>query len=160
MTHPCSPLSNERGSVLILALLILVMLTIIGMSATTTTNFEVKIAANERQYHSAFYAAEAGLSYVLETSSLYNDANIDPNVPLVFPLAADAAAMSTALPHAAVSGTIRYEGAGSGSFSALRGSGYSAKGTYRPHVYQVDSTATLDSGPESQVRVQAYRIGF
>lgn len=56
-------LRNERGSVLIFTLLILVLLTVIGIAASTTTNFEVQLASNERDYQGALYAAEAGVAY-------------------------------------------------------------------------------------------------
>lgn len=56
-------LRNERGSALIFTLLILALLTVIGIAASTTTNFEVQLASNERDYQGALYAAEAGVSY-------------------------------------------------------------------------------------------------
>lgn len=52
-------LNNEQGSVLILALIMLVLLTLIGISATTTSMIETKIAGNERVYKRNLYAAEA-----------------------------------------------------------------------------------------------------
>lgn len=55
-----SPLTNDKGSALILALLILVLLTLMGISATTTSTIEVQMAGNEKFYEMAFYAAESG----------------------------------------------------------------------------------------------------
>ena len=55
-----SPLTNEKGSALILALLILVLLTLMGISATTTSTIEVQMAGNEKFHDMAFYAAESG----------------------------------------------------------------------------------------------------
>jgi len=52
-------LNNEQGSVLILALIMLVLLTLIGISATTTSMIETKIAGNDRVYKRNLYAAEA-----------------------------------------------------------------------------------------------------
>ena len=54
-------LNNERGSVLIIAVLMLVLLTIIGISATNTTTTDLQIAGNEKTHRIAFYAAEAGI---------------------------------------------------------------------------------------------------
>ena len=54
------PLKNENGSVLIVALIILVLLTLIGISATTTSEIETKIAGNERVFKRNLYLAEAG----------------------------------------------------------------------------------------------------
>jgi len=57
-SHFHSPLDNNRGSALVVALLMLVVLTLIGISATTTTTFELQIAGNDKLYKQAFYAAD------------------------------------------------------------------------------------------------------
>ena len=54
-------LNNEDGSVLILALIMLVLLTLIGISATTTSMIEINIAGNERAYKRNLYSAEAAV---------------------------------------------------------------------------------------------------
>ena len=55
---PVSAIDNQRGSALVIALLMLVVLTLIGISATTTTTFELQIATNDKLFKSAFYAAD------------------------------------------------------------------------------------------------------
>jgi Tfp pilus assembly protein PilX len=52
---------NQRGVALILALIMLIVLTLIGLSSIGTSIFETKISGNERFSSSAFYAAEGGL---------------------------------------------------------------------------------------------------
>jgi len=53
---------NETGSVTIIAaLMILVILTLIGISATSTTTVELQIAANDQYHKVAFYNADSGL---------------------------------------------------------------------------------------------------
>jgi len=54
-------LRSERGFALIIALLVLLVLTLIGISAINTTTFETSISGNERVGTDAFYAAEAGI---------------------------------------------------------------------------------------------------
>jgi len=54
-------LRNEKGFALIIALLILLVLTLIGISAISTSTFETSISGNERVGTDAFYAAEAGI---------------------------------------------------------------------------------------------------
>ena len=54
-------LIEERGFVLIIALLILLALTLAGISAISTTSFENSISGNERVGTDAFYASEAGI---------------------------------------------------------------------------------------------------
>ena len=53
---------GEKGFVLVLALLMLLVLTLIGVSGMSTTNFEALIAGNKRVSSKAFYVAEAGIS--------------------------------------------------------------------------------------------------
>lgn len=56
---------KESGSALIIALLILLVLTLIGISSISTTTFETGIVGNERARMQAFYAAEAGIEEAL-----------------------------------------------------------------------------------------------
>jgi len=53
-------LGNEDGSVLVVALVMLVLLTIIGISASTTSTIEIQIAGNEKIYKQNFFRAEGG----------------------------------------------------------------------------------------------------
>jgi type IV pilus assembly protein PilX len=53
---------NEAGVVLVLCLITLVILTLIGVSTTTTSRLEVEIAGNDKTYKEAFYAAELSLT--------------------------------------------------------------------------------------------------
>ena len=55
-----SNFNNEKGSALVLALLILVLLTLMGISATTTSTVGVQMAGSEKFYDMAFYSAESG----------------------------------------------------------------------------------------------------
>lgn len=55
---------NEKGIALVVALMVLIMLTLIGMAAILTTTTEVNIAGNEKQATQALYLAEAGISRV------------------------------------------------------------------------------------------------
>ena len=52
-------LSNEKGVALVIALIMLLLLTFIGISAISTTTFETNISGNERVGANAFYASEA-----------------------------------------------------------------------------------------------------
>jgi hypothetical protein len=55
-----SNFNNEKGSALVLSLLILVLLTLMGISATTTSTVEIQMAGGEKFYELAFYSAESG----------------------------------------------------------------------------------------------------
>jgi hypothetical protein len=52
-------LSNEKGVALVIALIMLLILTFIGISAISTTTFETNLSGNERVGTGAFYASEA-----------------------------------------------------------------------------------------------------
>ena len=53
---------GERGFVLVLALLFLVLLTLIGVSSINTTTVDNMISGNQRISKQAFYVAEAGIN--------------------------------------------------------------------------------------------------
>ena len=54
---------NEQGSVIIMAIMILALLTIIGISAINTSSNEQHLAVNTLLYERAFYAAEGGIEH-------------------------------------------------------------------------------------------------
>ncbi len=54
-------LGDEEGSVLLVTVLILVLLTLIGISAISTANIETSIAGNEKVYKQNFYMADGSL---------------------------------------------------------------------------------------------------
>jgi len=54
--------SQQRGMALIMALVILMILTILGVTAMTTSSLEEKMAGNIQEQTRAFQAAESGVS--------------------------------------------------------------------------------------------------
>jgi hypothetical protein len=54
---------KQTGAVLVVALVLLVVLTMLGISAIEATKLETRMAANTREYNQAFQNAEAGLRY-------------------------------------------------------------------------------------------------
>jgi len=64
-------INSESGFALITALLILAVLTLIGIAATTTSTTELQISGNERQYLDTFYTTEGVLINTMETSSTW-----------------------------------------------------------------------------------------
>jgi Tfp pilus assembly protein PilX len=61
--------SNEKGSTLLISILILLLLTVIGIAATNTSTIEILISGNDKFAKKAFYAADGGIVY-LETINL------------------------------------------------------------------------------------------
>lgn len=55
---------QQRGAALPMVLLTILFLTLLGFMALTTASVEVRLAANERDYQQAVYAAEAGIAHI------------------------------------------------------------------------------------------------
>lgn len=55
------PILAQHGSALVVSLLILLVLTIIGVTSMTTTSLQSKMATNSSEYNMAFQAAESAL---------------------------------------------------------------------------------------------------
>lgn len=134
---------DEKGSVLILTLMLLAILTVLGLAATQSSWFEVSIASNDRLFRNSFTAAESTLSEVIGDPVVLGEANLDE--PQLWP--------DDANPRA----EVEYLGASSGA--TLRGSGYSA-GKFRAHTYQIDAVGEAPRGGRSTVSVAGYRVGF
>jgi hypothetical protein len=88
---------NQRGSALVVTILILAILTLIGISVTNTTRIETIIAGNEKFHKIAFYNADTGvhvtpklISYCVDngeaqqglTNINYLDDNGDPDATI------------------------------------------------------------------------------
>ena len=57
-----SIINNQQGSVIIMAVIILVLLSIIGIAATNTSTTEMKITTNALLHNMAFYTADSGIA--------------------------------------------------------------------------------------------------
>ena len=55
-------INNEQGSVLVMAIMVLALLTIVAFTATRTSNIEVQISGNELLHQKYFFTAEAGIA--------------------------------------------------------------------------------------------------
>lgn len=72
---PVRVFNEQRGAVLVVGLIFLVVLTIIGVTAMQVTTMEERMAANARDRSKAFQAAEAGL----RDAEAYMDVEIPEN---------------------------------------------------------------------------------
>ena len=78
----CRSITDEDGSVLVIAVVILALLTVIGMAATSTTSIELQIASNERTYKENFYQAEgAAMMLVRVLEDLADDTKLIDDPP-------------------------------------------------------------------------------
>lgn len=84
MTKTFSVFKEESGVALVMALLMIVILTLIGIASTYTSVFEIKLSGNKRGSTDAFYSADSGVQVVVanvENFSLpgkYVDDKYDP----------------------------------------------------------------------------------
>jgi Tfp pilus assembly protein PilX len=146
---------NEAGSMIVVAILILAVLTTIGIAGITGSNTERQIAANEQIHKMAFYSAEAGRSYIVQNPDLYYEDNTTIGGSLSFPDPADASVEFDLSTLQSFNGTVDYVG----SSLPPRGSGYEA-GVYQSHRYRVTSTGWGPRNSTSRVEAGFYRIGF
>jgi len=63
---------SERGSVFIVALMVLVMLTVIGLSLALVTETEMLIGGNEQIISETFVAAETGTAVAVSQLMVAN----------------------------------------------------------------------------------------
>ncbi len=146
---------NEDGSVMVVAILILALLTIIGIAAMSTTNVELKISGNEKSYKMALYAAEAARGYVVKTPELYGPDNMTLGQGLNFPDENDPLVVVRLSSKQSFGGTVEYLG-----FSAPpRGSGTQV-GTFKAHKYKMTCKGYGPAKAESQIEAGFYRMGF
>jgi len=57
---------DQSGVALVLALIMIVILTLIGLASTYTSTFEMKLSGNKRGTTEAFYAADSGVQVVVD----------------------------------------------------------------------------------------------
>ena len=62
---PTLPASKQRGFVLILALVLLAVMTLIGVSSMNSANMELRSTANAQQHQVAFNAVQSLLEYAI-----------------------------------------------------------------------------------------------
>ncbi len=76
-------LKDRSGVALVIALIMIVVLTLIGLSSTFTSVFETKLSGTKRETTSAYYAADAAAQAVFN-----NDGNFQPDpsdIPITNP---------------------------------------------------------------------------
>jgi PilX N-terminal len=65
-------LTNENGAALVIALMMMIMLTLIGLGSIFTSTFEVKLSGNKRGSTNAFYAADSGVQVIMANIDNFN----------------------------------------------------------------------------------------
>jgi hypothetical protein len=71
--------TDQSGAALVIALLMMIVLTLVGMGAIFTSTFEVQMSGNKRGSTDSFYAAESGLQVALANMNNFNTASYVDN---------------------------------------------------------------------------------
>ena len=71
-------LKNQEGNVMILAFILLIILTLLGIFATRTAQIDLQVAYNEIPYRQNFYIAEGGVNREAAELGTANPANVQP----------------------------------------------------------------------------------
>jgi Tfp pilus assembly protein PilX len=71
-------LKDQTGAAMIIALIMMVVLTLIGIASTFTSTFEIKLSGNKRGATDAFYAADSGVNVIAARTDNFNRTNYDP----------------------------------------------------------------------------------
>jgi len=141
-------LKDQSGAAIVVALIMIIILTLIGLASTFTSNFEIKLSGNKRASTDAFYTADAGVQLALVNIANFNlPGNYEAVNPATLPVdlqndLIDSKFSNPALflpegvnftdpPKVTVYHTTRT--------SAPRGSGFSATGQIEYEHYLIDS---------------------
>jgi len=139
-------LNSEQGAALLIAVLILLILTVLGVYAVTTSTLETKITGFHKWHVEAFYAADAGIHYTLATypyGSMYSG---DP-----------IRVLSNTQPPPVFNVTATYLG----STAPPVGGGTGVRAGFKAHHYRTNSVGSDSVGiASSTVDMWGYRIGF
>lgn len=117
---------KQAGAALIVGLIVLLILTILGLSSIGSMTSELKIAANAQDYNSAFQAASAGVAEMRN----------DTTIAWTF-LAGSRTATYTALDNSATAQAVAtYAGCRNVTI------GYSLSGSWKGVVHEIRSTGS------------------
>jgi hypothetical protein len=134
-------LTNDHGAALVIALMMMIMLTLVGLASIFTSTFEVKLSGNKRASTNAFYAADSGVQVIMANIDNFNlpgkyvDDKYDPFTDPLNPNPTKAAVEITHIPD---------------QHGSPRGSGFSA--THFEFIYYV-----IDSTGQDQIEFSAVK---
>lgn len=111
-------IGNDRGMALFIALMLVIMMSIIGISIIKTSNDEISIAGNEMHEMQSFYAAQAGLDKAV--AQLQSSYEAKWAIPAVLPSGSLSVNNMTIVYKTSVS-AVQSKSISKGSLTGLRG---------------------------------------
>lgn len=139
-------INSQKGAALITALVMLVILTMLGLSTLTTNTMNERMAANSQEVNRAFQAAESGLdlAYADVDSFNINNTSANPNT-------------YTDSAFASYDADLTYSVAFRQSTPPKRGSGWDSN--YALYHFDTDSSASTVSGASASIHAGSYQVG-
>jgi len=137
----CIGPGNQRGAALAVGLVLLLAMTIIGISALNTTSLEERMAGNTQEMNRAFQIAETGLSTAFDN-------------PESFDLVQTQSAIVTS---GTMHSTVSFDTTFNQFTKPQRGSNYSAINFSSAH-FETESTGMTDAGATVNLSQGAYQI--
>jgi hypothetical protein len=144
-------LKDQTGAVLVIAIVMLLILSIIGIYAMGSSIIEVKISGQKKFYDAAFNDADGGIRYV---EALNPFGGIDstyepPNPPRHYP--------DASIPNFNFDVYVSYLG----NSPPPVGSGTGIRAGFKAHYHRIASTGRdAMSNSSVNLEVEGYRLGF
>jgi PilX N-terminal len=147
------PLRAERGAALVTALLLLVILTILGISGIVTATLELQMAGNTQYQERAFQAAEHAIEVAMISPDLSTLNTItDPGVPACRSLGCEVPESGDAFDY-----EVYYDSTAGGT--PVIGGGYSLGAGLEAYHFMVDSAGESARGATSEHTQSFYIVG-
>jgi hypothetical protein len=140
---------QQRGVVLITALVFLVILTLLGITSMSTNTLEERMAANSQDINRAFQTAETGVAQAFSASGTFSGTTAN------FSSAGQDTAVGTY--GATTTYSSSYRGSESIQFQDI--SNAASAGTFKYHYFDLQSTGATQSGATTTVGVGARLLG-
>ncbi len=140
----------ERGSVLIIALFMLMLFTITGVIVTRMSITELKASGNEKSQRLAFYAAESARGYVARSPHLWGPDNLASFSPKVF-----SSPSGSFVENQGFDGEVKFLE----KTVPPRGSGFEA-GAFKAYKYKMSCNGYGPNNARASIEAGFYRVGY
>lgn len=139
---------RQRGMVLVVCLLVIMMVTLIATTATRTSTFEEKMAANAQTYNRTFQAAESAVEVAINNDTLMFEAIDNTSTRL-------SSIQSVAIGDSGVvaSAQTKFKGEGIAPGNSI--------GSASTYMYEIQAEGSLDAmNASTEIRQGFYRVSF
>ncbi|MBV5340689.1 MAG: pilus assembly PilX N-terminal domain-containing protein [Deltaproteobacteria bacterium] len=152
-------LNNERGMVLIVVLVMLVLLSILGATVLTNSTTELRVTGNYRNQQQAFFAADGGFEQGQLSNAIYSVIpNVGDNWTGTISYTTDGVVTITqnAVAAAGAVNTAQVVAENNGSGPMPPGSGYDE--TFQANLYDLDVTGYGANNTEIEINSSIAKV--